>query len=165
MRAKENPPRKVAAGFPGPDLLHAFGWQGHACFLLIGRIRYFIPFDFTAFRPSPLRSDCTRPTGRPGIEGVRGEDRVGEVHSWGSCPKYSLWSINSACNLAFSQVLENSRGLSIPIRAHPLSSRTWAGEWTVVGTLNQLTTKTSKRPPSQRKPAPESGGEISRTEV
>ena len=28
--AKENPPRKVAASFPGPDLLHAFGSVGHS---------------------------------------------------------------------------------------------------------------------------------------
>lgn len=27
--AKENPPRKVAASFPGPDLLHAFRSVGH----------------------------------------------------------------------------------------------------------------------------------------
>lgn len=38
--------------------------------LLIG-IPLFNPFDFTAFRPSPLRSGCTRPTARLGIEGVR----------------------------------------------------------------------------------------------
>jgi hypothetical protein len=52
---------------------------------LIG-ICFLLPFDFTAFRPSPLRSDCTRPTGRPGIEGF------GKAHSLESCPKYIPWS-------------------------------------------------------------------------
>jgi hypothetical protein len=35
----------------------------------------------------------TRPTGRPGIEGVRGEEGAEWVQSSESCPKYSLWSI------------------------------------------------------------------------
>ena len=39
-----------------------------------------------------------RPTGSPGIEGVRGEKGVGKVQSRESCPVSASWSINSDRN-------------------------------------------------------------------
>ncbi len=83
--------------------------------LLIARNCFFNPVDFTAFRPSPLRSDCTRPTGRPGIEGGRSPINLTEVFGDGQSPGLPMVGTDQDAQFAGSHLVHaatsNGEGL------------------------------------------------------
>ncbi len=98
------------------------------------------PFAFIPFRlPSvPLRYDCTRSTGRPGIEGVRGRKGLERLILLNR-PR------NTLCGQPFrTGIIENPRGLGISRRAPRLPFRIWAGKSLVAGSRARWRAKTGQ---------------------